>query len=326
MIIHHFNRDPRPGNFTFEQLFGAIRGELNKRLIVKNFNLPSNLGRINAVLYAQNNAGKINHITGDVHFLAYGFRNKINLLTIHDIGYYKYDLSGLKKRIYKKIWLTDPCRISDKITVISNHTKLELLEDVNLDPEKVVVIHNPLLPGFQYKKRKVNSKPVILQVGSGSNKNVLRLIEASRGLDIKLLLINKFFDKKIIEKLVAYKIDYEQRVDLNFDQLLGAYEEADMLYFASEYEGFGMPIIESQAIGRPVITSNCSSMPEIGGNKSSFLVNPLDVEQIRFAICKLIEDHDYYGMLVQEGLKNIKRFSLETIANQYEEVYKSLDS
>jgi len=164
-----------------------------------------------------------------------------------------------------------------------------------------------------------------LQVGSGENKNVLRLIEACKGLDVKLLLINKFFDKRILEKLNSYKIDYEQRFDLSFDQLLEAYEESDMLYFASEYEGFGMPIIESQAIGRPVITSNCSSMPEIGGAESSFLVNPLDVDQIRYAICKLVEDREFYDVLVEKGLKNIERFSLSSISNQYKAVYKSLD-
>ncbi len=154
MIVHHFNRDPRPGNFTFEQLFGAIRGELSKTVEVNNYDLPPDLGRFNAVLYAKNNSGKINHITGDVHFLAYAFRNSTNLLTIHDIGYYKYSLSGFKKKLYKKVWLTDPCRISDKITVISDHTKSELLEEVNLDPDKIVVIHNPLLPGFHFKKDK----------------------------------------------------------------------------------------------------------------------------------------------------------------------------
>jgi glycosyltransferase involved in cell wall biosynthesis len=324
MIVHHFNRDKRPANYTFEQLFGAIQAELSKNITIVNNDLPSELNRIEAILWAKKNAGKINHITGDVHFLAYAFKNKTNLLTIHDIGYYKYDLKGLKKKIFKKFWLTDPCRISDKITVISNHTKSELLEELTIDPEKIIVIHNPLLPGFQFKKRKINSKPVILQVGSGANKNVLRLIEASKGLDVKLLLINKFFDKAILEKLIANKIDYEQRVDLSFEQLLAAYEDADMLYFASEYEGFGMPIIESQAIGRPVITSNCSSMPEIGGLESSVFVNPLDVDEIRNAICKLIEDQEFYKGIVEKGIKNVERFSLEAVSNQYAEVYKSL--
>lgn len=322
MIVHHFNRERRPGNYTFEQLFGYIRKELSKEITIVNHDLPFGLNRLEAILWARKESGEINHITGDVHFLSYGIPKKKSILTIHDIGYFKHELIGYKKSLYKKIWLTDPCHKVEAITVISDFTKFDLIESVKVNEEKIVVIPNPLLPGFIKFPKVTNSKPVILQVGSGNNKNLNRLIEACVGLDVKLLLINKLFDRNLVDKLVKFKIDFEQRVDLSFDELLQCYVDADILFFASEYEGFGMPIIEAQAIGRPVITSNLSAMPEIAGKNSAYFVDPFRVEDIRNAILRLVSDSKLVDNLVVHGFENASRFTIEEIASKYREVYE----
>ena len=57
----------------------------------------------------------------------------------------------------------------------------------------------------------------------------------------------------------------------------------DILSFVSTYEGFGMPIVEANAIGRVVVTSNVLSMPEVAGN-AAHLVDPFDVNSIREGI------------------------------------------
>ncbi|MFN3998544.1 glycosyltransferase family 4 protein [Algoriphagus sp.] len=322
MIVHHFNRDNRPGNYTFEQLFGALRNELSKEVDIINHDIPTGMNRFEAVLWAKKHAGEINHITGDVHFLSYGLPKRNSILTIHDIGYFNQELSGIKKRVYKKIWLTDPCQKVEVITVISECTKHDLLDSINVNENKIVVVPNPLLPGFKKIQKVVNEKPVILQIGSGKNKNLSRLIAACSGLDVKLLLINKLYDKSILDELLESKVEFEQRTDLSFDQLIQAYAESDMLFFASEYEGFGMPIIEAQAVGRPVITSNISSMPEIAGSNSAYFVDPFRVDSIRNAILDLIHDSTMVSTLVSQGFKNVDRFTISEVARQYLDVYK----
>ena len=92
------------------------------------------------------------------------------------------------------------------------------------------------------------------------------------------------------------------------------------------YEGFGMPILEAQAVGRAVISSNLFSMPEVAGD-SAVLVDPFNIGEIRSAILKIISDDTFREDRIRKGFENIKRFDPELIANQYfglyEMIYKS---
>ncbi|MDO9551466.1 glycosyltransferase family 1 protein [Rhodonellum sp.] len=321
ITVSHFNRDPRPSNYTFEQLFGAIRLELSKNIHVINHDIPAGMGRIASVRWAKKNAGKINHITGDVHFLSYGLPSKNTILTVHDLGYYTTTLKGVKKMIYKKFWLEDPFKKVDTITAISQATKIDIMEHFHVAEEKIIIIPDPLLPGFEREQPNQNTKPVIMQIGSGANKNLERLIDAVSGLDVKLLLVNKLFDPRIKAKLLESKVEFEQRTDLSFEELKLAYKDADMLFFASEYEGFGMPIIEAQATGRPVITSTISCMPDVAGDNSALFVDPLSVSEIRNAINTLIESESIRNGIIQNGFQNIQKYSIESIAAMYEKLY-----
>ena len=84
-----------------------------------------------------------------------------------------------------------------------------------------------------------------------------------------------------------------------------------------------MPIIEANSVGRPIVVSNLCSLPEVAGNAALF-INPENSTEIRMAIISLIEDEKKRILLVQRGLKNIKRFTLPKIANEYFELYKSV--
>src|SRR5260221_10622679 len=322
MNLTYFVRDPRPNNHTFEQLFGYIYDTISKYEEVRKIILPPNSSRINHVLLAKRYNSQMNHITGDVNYLVYGLSNSKNMITIHDVGHY-FSLGGIKRIIYGKVWLEMPldrCRV---ITTISNFTKFELVRNFGIDPDKVKVIHDPVLPGFNEVAKQNNRKPVILQIGSGGNKNVNNLLEACKGLNVKLILVNKL-NPSLEAKLESYKIEYEKRVNLTLEELRATYVESDLLYFASTYEGFGMPITEAQSVGRPVITSNIASMPEVGGN-AVHLVDPFNVADIRNGIVKIIEDHSYSSSLVDAGLKNVNRFDVETIAKQYIDSYYQLE-
>jgi glycosyltransferase involved in cell wall biosynthesis len=85
-----------------------------------------------------------------------------------------------------------------------------------------------------------------------------------------------------------------------------------------------MPIIEAQLVGKPVITSDIDPMPWVAGKEGAHFVNPYDVQQIRAAIIKVMDDANYRNSLVERGLKNVQRFEPTKIASMYEEVYREV--
>ena len=85
-----------------------------------------------------------------------------------------------------------------------------------------------------------------------------------------------------------------------------------------------MLIIEANAVGRPVITSNISPLKEVAG-KAAILVDPNEVSSIREAVCKLINDDEYRNQLVKEGYLNAKRFSIDTVTENYIHLYKEFE-
>ena len=86
-----------------------------------------------------------------------------------------------------------------------------------------------------------------------------------------------------------------------------------------------MPIIEAQASGRPLITADIPPMSEVAG-EGACKVSPLDIEQIRAGILKIIGDDEYRAQIVKAGISNAARFSPQTISALYFTIYKCLNA
>jgi glycosyltransferase involved in cell wall biosynthesis len=110
---------------------------------------------------------------------------------------------------------------------------------------------------------------------------------------------------------------------LTDEEMVAAYRRCDMVVFASLYEGFGLPILEAQAMGRPVITSNFGAMKEAAGD-GALLVDPYLVEEIRAAILRIKREPALREDLIAKGLRNAAKFSANAVANSYAQIYKQL--
>jgi glycosyltransferase involved in cell wall biosynthesis len=195
------------------------------------------------------------------------------------------------------------------------------MRHVRVPEDKIVVIPIAVSREFQPCLRPFRDCcPTILHVGTAVNKNLPRLIDAVRGVRCRLKIIGEI-DRATHRHLQMAKVMYESAVNLTESEMYRAYCDADLVCFASTYEGFGMPIIESQWVERPVVTSNCSSMPEVAG-KGACLVDPFDVRSIRQGILRVIEDARYRTELVEEGRSNRERFSLQKVAQKYLDLYQ----
>lgn len=295
--------------------------KISSKISVKIIHLPySNTGTLNKlrnILWLFRVEGNI-HVTGDVYYAILLSRQRF-IATIHDIGVLS-EVSRLKKWIIKFFWFDIPAKKAKKLIFVSNHARNDFLTRVKAEISKTRVIYNPLPEGFQYLPRTFNTQnPVILHLGTKTNKNLIRLCEALNGIPCTLIVVGKLneFQTKSLEE---NKIDFKNKFNVSDEEIKDLYLSSDMLCFVSTHEGFGMPIIEAQAIGRPVITSNISSMPEIAGT-GACLVDPYDVMEIRRSVLKVIRDGNYREELIKSGLENVKRFDPNVIAGQYLEVY-----
>lgn len=323
MKITYLFRENRPGNFSIEELFGNIASEVAKSNEISLFTCKS-ADRMNNLREMSKLNSDIFHITGDVNYLAFNLPKKKTLITVHDLGHFEKTLRGAKKLIYKQLWLNLPFKKAQKLTTISEFTKLRLIHHLNIPEEKIDVIHNPA-PLHIFKKQEnvlQNERPKILQIGSGHNKNIENLIEAVVGLDVELILIRKI-DLGLKAILDSKKIKHQFFSNLSYEQVYQKYIDCDLVYFASNYEGFGVPILEAQAVGRPIITSTVASMPEIAGTGAHF-VDYQSVSEIKAGIIKICDDKDYKETLISNGYENVQKYSIENTVQKYINTYLSL--
>jgi len=324
--VTHFMRRPGPGNHSVERLFEDVCTHLPENIQVEistnRFLSRGLFKRLYDILRASANQGDVNHVTGDVHFLTYLLDRRRTILTILDCVMLER-LQGVQRWILWLLWYWLPEKRCAVITVISEATRQQVLRHLHCDPEKVRVIHCNVSEEFQPTPKTFNAaRPRLLQIGTNTNKNLERVAAAIAGLECELTIIGRLTTRQI-DELNHHHVSYESLVDLSREELVAQYQRCDMVIFASTYEGFGLPIVEANAVGRPVVTSNIWSMPEVASD-AACLVDPFDVTSIRAGICKVIQDAAYRDQLVESGFENVKRFQIETIAAQYAKLYQSV--
>jgi len=86
------------------------------------------------------------------------------------------------------------------------------------------------------------------------------------------------------------------------------YKSATLLAYLSEYEGFGIPVLEAMASGIPVITSNSDAIKEFAGD-AVLSVNPSIIEEVVSGLRKIIDDTKYNEQLVKTGLQRARNFT-----------------
>ena len=213
------------------------------------------------------------------------------------------------------------------LVAISHQTRADLVELLGVDPLRVRVIYpgrgvslHPAPPDAtaEVAARYGIQGQYILYVGSlGPHKNVstlLRAYERARlqdGLAAKLVLVgSRRWGEATLSALESVRV----RSDI---VLTGAVPAADLppLYsgaacfvFPSQYEGFGLPVLEAMACGTPVIASNAGALPEVAGG-AGLLVDPEDPERLAAAMCQLATDQQLRADLAARGLSRAADFS-----------------
>ena len=293
-----------------------------------------------------------------IHFLSYEDATVIPripyAITVHDIiAITNSNLDSPIRRLKHQLKKTFTDRIiyhAAGIVAISKHTKNDILNYFQIDPQKIQVIHSGVHERFFCKPTKEDINLVLnkynlpreylLYVGGiDPRKNIPNLLKCIKylntdsSINIPLALVGKLSNQFEYPKLQRYISNLKIR-NLILEPGYIAEEDLPLVYagaqaflFPSLYEGFGLPVLQAMAAGTPVITTKLSSIPEIAGDAVIY-VEPDKPELIASRVEQVLTNSTIRESLTNKGKIQAKKFSWDnTITNLfsfYEELIKSL--
>ena len=185
----------------------------------------------------------------------------------------------------------ESCRRADVVITVSESSRADIVRFYGIHPAKIRIIPEGVDEAFvpiddearlNARRRSyfADGRPFILFVGKmTARRHVPDLVEGfaravrRAKLPHGLVLLGpdtvghslprRFADLGIADRVV-------HRDFATHEELVEAYNAADVFVYPSDYEGFGIPVLEAIACGTPTITLNNSAFPEFAGGIAYF--------------------------------------------------------
>jgi glycosyltransferase involved in cell wall biosynthesis len=245
-----------------------------------------------------------------------------SVIVVHDLTHRHFYTRA--HRIYYDRVFRPLYRRCSAIVCVSDFTRREFLEWSGMARERVHVIRNGVDPAYGRNKETLDYPfPYVLYPGNRrSYKNLPRLIDAFASSGLARSGVRLMLTGTRDAALLAHADKSGCASSLVFAGQLPN-EAMPMLYrgalfvaFVSQYEGFGLPILEAMASDVPVITSTLSAMPEVAGN-AALLVNPNSVDEIASAMRRLGTDALLRDTLIAKGRERAMQFDWDSSARTF---------
>ena len=256
---------------------------------------------------------------------------KIGELHINRANYRNFETndSNIIKTIFAKFWsdnLLSHLKKLDTLVVLTEKDR-----DAWTELNNVVAIPDPL--SF-----------IPTSVSPLTEKRVVAIARYSHEKGIDLLLKawaiaeNKIDDWRLDVYGDGDRTAYEQLIDeLSIDrvrcQLHGRtnnveqeYVNSSLFVLSSRFEGFGMVITEAMVCGLPVVSFDCPWGPRsiITNHVDGLLVENGDVAALAEGLSFLMNDNSLRQSMHNAGLRNVQRFNINQIAEQWKSLFESL--
>ena len=278
------------------------------------------------------------------HFNAPIFYKRPFVVTIHDLTLSFFPgkkMNGIFQRMaYHKV-LKSVTSKAQKIIAVSNHTKKDLMETLNVPKEKIAVVYNGVSTKFggveptprqDLFKTLGLSRPYFLYTGVWrDHKNLVGLIRAfaafneEAGKQYELVITGPHNPTYHEVPDTVKELDVEGAVHLvglvSEENIYSLYLNALAYVFPSFYEGFGLPPLEAMQCGTPVLASKVSAIPEVCGEGNALYFDPYDIKDIKAKMQDFIKDPTLRQKLIDRGKEHVKSFSWSKMTDEVLSIY-----
>ncbi|HEY8962052.1 MAG TPA: glycosyltransferase [Luteolibacter sp.] len=242
--------------------------------------------------------GRIAHVLDHswADMLAYVPSGVRTVVTVHDLIPLRFAGGLSAGQVTRFRAVVEQVRRADRVVCISEYTKREVIELLDIPEKKIRVVPNGVeaFPEDEEAAVRMRSRmggePGSLLLGCIGNtlerKNLkvlapaLALVKA-RGMHVTLVRAGAPLPAPLREEIRA-AVGAKHLVELGVlrdDELGPFYRAVDGVVVPSTYEGFGLPLLEAMAAGTPVLSSSATSLPEVGGGAALYF-DPASPEEL----------------------------------------------
>ena len=251
------------------------------------------------------------------------------ILTVHDLNFlYEKKESKQGKCLRKMQRIVNK---ADYIVTISEATRKDLLEHIDIKGKPIEVIYNGrnIYTGDYVQPAEVPQRPFLFTVGTVLPKKNFHVLPCLlQGNDYELIIagVRSDYEDRIMQE--ATRLGVRDRV-----KIIGTIPEDEKHWyllhckaFLFPYiaEGFGLPVIEAMYYQKPIFLSDHTCLPKIGGEYAYYFNSEFDEEQMQAEFKQGMEDFENGGINKKKMREHALRFSWSTAAKRYWEIYQKL--
>jgi glycosyltransferase involved in cell wall biosynthesis len=277
--------------------------------------------------YKRHNADIVHATCQTIAPVAYFRKPKRFVVTVHDLIPILYP-AAIKNISTKLEWMFIPGALKkvDRIIAISEFSKKEVVRLAGVEESKIDVVHQ----GVDHSRyRPMDKTECKRRFGFNTDERQI-LVVASNSEHKRMDLTKKVFegvrkrrgDVKLLKAGYAETLTGEDIINIGYvpeSEMPILYNAADVFLHTSEYEGFGLIILEAMSCGVPVVVSNRAAIPEVVGSYGNMIDLDSDdvIEQFVVKVLSCLDKG-----IDEEAVKHSQNFSWRKTAAETIKVYE----
>jgi glycosyltransferase involved in cell wall biosynthesis len=221
------------------------------------------------------------------------------------------------------------------VVVIGNHWRDVAVDELGLDPERVVMIHNGVPTWGPAREKTSGRAPLLLMVGElGPRKGTPELIAALgtselRTRDWRAVLAGDGAVERARSDIASLGLSHRVSTPgwQSQQEVRRLLDTADIFVLPSHHEGLPMAILEAMASGTAVLATPVGAIPDaIVDGETGLLVQPGDVAGLTRALVRLLDDPELRERLAVGGRRRFEQsFTIDRTVDAVARLYQKLE-